>query len=309
MRAYRDRVASSVQVVILRGLLVVGLLGCSAVHERTAAEDDVPPASSGEGTRVAGASAGAAGTGGSSGSAGDSSRVDAGATSGATTGMAGRAGTAGTGEPAPPNVPDDRTIALGIACGLLESVTLFASCMPEAQVGQSACSLNDEPSPCSYFIFADDDPNGAGVPILACQSHCVAIEGDGFWSNSCVECGRDECVPPTPSSVVHELDVSDCEDRPLTPCVADHATKQRSLDATLAALLPRESDAFSDLHNVFLQVVVEDGCPSRFYVPGIGNPLERVSAVLGPALSDKRFECAVDLSCGLIQGPDTLATP
>jgi hypothetical protein len=52
-----------------------------------------------------------------------------------------------------------------------------------------------------------------------------------------------------------------------------------------------------------------DGCPSRFYVPGSSNPLERVSAVLGPALADKRFECAVDLSCGRIQGPDTLATP
>ena len=279
MLAYRDRVASSGQLGVVRSLLIAGALACSAVHERPKAEDAVPP-SSGDGTRVAGR-------------AGDSDRAGSG-TAGAT---------------AAPNVPDNETVALALECGLTDTATLFARCPAEAEVGQTACTLDDAPSPCSYFEFADDDPSHTGFATFACQSECVALEGDAFWNNWCVQCGGSDCAPPTAASVVHELDVSDCEDRPSTPCVPDQDTHQLSFDATLSSLLPRESGAFSELHNTFLQVVVVDGCPSQFYVPGSSDPLARVSAVLGPALADKRFECAVNLSCGRIQGPDTLATP
>ena len=54
---------------------------------------------------------------------------------------------------------------------------------------------------------------------------------------------------------------------------------------------------------------MQDGCATRFYVPGRSRGLARVIAVLDPALSGMRFECALELGCGSIQGPDTLATP
>jgi hypothetical protein len=303
MLAYGDRVAFGFELGVARGVVLAGLLACSAVDERPGGEDPVPPASD-DGIRVAGASA--ATSGGAAGRAGDSVRAGSGAPTGTAAGTAGSSGAAGTGAAAAPNVPDDAMLALAGECGLTETAMLFARCPAQAEVGLAACSLDDEPSPCSYFVFAEDDPSQLGLATFACQSECVALEGDSFWTNSCVQCGGDDCAPPTAASVVHELDVSDCEDRPSTPCVADQHTHQLTLDATLTALLPRESGAFSELHNAFLQVTIVDGCPSRFYVPGSSDPLERVSAVLGPALTGKRFECAVNLSCGRIQGPDTL---
>jgi len=173
--------------------------------------------------------------------------------------------------------------------------------------GNGPCSRDELSDSCSYVLFALDDPDHARAPTYVCQAQCVALEGSPFWSGWCTECAR-ACAAPGPGAV-HELETGDCLDRPLTPCVEGLETSQVSLDATLTALLPQTSGAYSELHNTFLQIELENGCVKRFYVPIGVDPLARVTAVLGPALSDKRFACAQDLSCGQIQGPDTLATP
>lgn len=286
-------------------MLLSGLLACSSTQVMPAGEDDANAPTSGSGATQGGV-AGAAGASQGAGAGGSVGAAGAAGAAGVA-GSAGAAGSTGAGGGAT-TASDSELFALAQQCGVIDLAALHAPCPEAAKAGSGPCSLEEQPRECSYVLFARDDPEQARGPTHACQARCVVLESRPFWSGSCTECAR-ACVLPAPESVVHELDTIDCLQRPLTPCVVGLETTQVSLDATLTGLLPQASGAYSELHNTFLQIELHDGCVSRFYVPSGSDPLTRVLAVLGPALADKRFECAQDLSCGQIQGPDTLATP
>jgi hypothetical protein len=302
MRAHLSPVTGPVRAAVLSTLALCVFVACSATAGRSS---DPEPALRADGGSAAGSSSSAAGAGAggapASGSAGAANDAGAGGALGNAGGSAGAVGIVG--------VTEQDLPALAAECGVIDLTTVHEATCPDAvRLGQIACDHGELYDQCSYFQFALDDPEEAREPKFVCQSQCVALEGSPFWSGWCTECAR-TCLPPIEDSVVVELDTSDCAQRASTPCSEGFETRQLNLDATLTNLLPRDSGAYSELrNNTALQVELEDGCPSRFYVSGGGNPLMRVTAVLQPALTGVRFECATDLSCGRIQGPDTLAT-
>lgn len=58
-----------------------------------------------------------------------------------------------------------------------------------------------------------------------------------------------------------------------------------------------------------LLVEARDGRATRFYVLLGGQAIQRsVAQVVGPPLERMRFDCAMQLECGQVEGPSTLAT-
>jgi hypothetical protein len=206
------------------------------------------------------------------------------------------------------SVPSPELLELAEQCGMIDPSSLSRVCPAAVEAGDRQCDPAELQDECSHFMFGPDDVEHEGAPTAVCRLRCAALDTSPFWAGPCPRCAY-ACEPPGDDSIVHELDTRDCLQRPLTPCAEGPETRQTSLDLTLSGLLRFSPGAFLELRNTALQIELANGCPTRFYVPVAEHSLTLLSADLVPVLAGLRLECASELGCSRIQGPDTLATP
>ena len=296
----------AVHVGAVRLLLLAWLLACSNTYSNGG-----PGASSPARNESAGQS-GAPAMGGSSAAAGMDASGGAGATVVAGAGAGGSSNAnagAGAGGAAPIDIgdaPDAQMRALAEACTVIDRTTLHGQCPAAAAQGQISCREHVLYDECSHFEFAKDDPRHEGSPTSVCGLKCVVLESSPFWTSLCAACAR-TCPEEQPGAVAFELDVSDCSQRPLTPCVADFSTRQANLDATVRDLITQDA-GWGTPRNHSIEVELEGGCVTRVFPLG-ASPLQGSFESLQATFAGVRLDCAEALTCVHIEGDDTLATP
>jgi hypothetical protein len=324
MHAYDDRSPGARRCGAARVVLLSVLVACASARPAGGDHDLSLRGDSGAGRDVApaGAAGGLAGAGGdtSSGaaagsaaaanggaSAGSAAAATGGASAGSAAAAAGGVGAAGS---APlidvADVADAQMLAMAEACSVIDRSSVHGRCEDAVAMGRVGCDEHVLYDECTYFEFSPGDPSHQGSPTSVCRKECVVLETSPFWNGNCEPCAR-SCPPPQQGVFVHELKVSDCLQRPLTPCVVNFGTQQANLDATLGALIDREA-GWGTVRNGSVEIELEHGCVKRYYVSG-NAVIPTTNEPLDSALTGVRFACAEKLSCVHIQGSDTLATP
>ena len=162
------------------------------------------------------------------------------------------------------------------------------------------CTLPDL-AVCRY-LFGDGSKTNDSVAELSCRVE----DGQASWSVSSAPCRHDCAIPPGGTPLVRKVDDSTCAERLLEPC-GDGATVQAQVDAMLREVVRAPDAPWLNLNEDALYVEFENGCPTRLHTAW-SQVLDGVDPLL-ETLSHVRWSCAVELTCGVFEGPSTLVTP
>jgi hypothetical protein len=170
------------------------------------------------------------------------------------------------------------------------------NCPASPPASRTPCSSSRE------VVCAYPDPNSTpdnpSIVIAACGSPMVNFAG---WLTSAFGC-RASCPPspaPDPGSTVVEFDTTSCDARPLQPCVAA-VTQPVQLYNTLMRFVTDHQLSIPSHRTLWVEF--ENGCPRRAFVPSASGDVAAIQAALGSV----RWECALELSCAGVAGPNTL---
>ena len=192
-------------------------------------------------------------------------------------------------------------VASAAECPLTDKAEGVERCEDGIRFDDAECSV--ERAPCLRL----DVPQGKSLPFQACLGECMSIGGHIQWATRCGAC-KHTCPLPTPSVPTYEVDTSDCASRTVKPCDAEAVTLTEQLDGMLRTLVTRvakDDPGLIELKEDTLVTHFEDGCAVQFYGHFNGG-LPLLAPALRKALEAERWACAMQPSCGNVEGPSTL---